>query len=186
MLASLFGALIGGLFAVIGGWLAIHWQAARQARGVAGALVAEMAVTERLLNHGGAAALYQQMLDDLKATGEIRDRQALVDLFDNEPQDTLPVYYSMAGELGHLPKELAAEVVQYNSTMVALPRMIVRFLGKRELSKQVVKELAQNIEAQFQENRRLRGKLITQLAEFASTPVSLLPERAAARRATED
>jgi hypothetical protein len=31
MLASLFGALIGGLFAVMGGWLAVHWQAAREA-----------------------------------------------------------------------------------------------------------------------------------------------------------
>ena len=177
MVASLFGALIGGLFAVMGGWLGIHWQAAREARGVAGTLLAEMAVTQRLLESGGNAAIYQKMLDDLKATGEIRDRQALIDMFDNEPQDALPVYYSMVGKLGLLPSELAADVVQCHATMVALPRVIVRFLGKRELDRAAVKQLANTIERQFHENARLRSKLIAELAAFAENPVSLVPKR---------
>ncbi len=177
MLASLFGALIGGLFAVIGGWLAIHWQATREARGVAGSLLAEMIVTKRLLDEHGNAEVYQNMLDDLKKTGKIHDRQALIDMFDNVPQDTIPVYLSMVGKLGLLPQELAADVVQCHATMVALPKIIVRFLGKRELDPATVKELARTIERQFQDNRRLRSKLIAELAAFAEKPARSVRKR---------
>ena len=177
MFASLFGALIGGLFALLGGWLGVHWQAAREARGVAGTLVAEMAVAQRLLESGGNAKIYQDMLDDLKATGVIRDRQLLVDMFDNAPQDALPVYHSLVGKLGLLPRNLAADVVQCHATMVALPRIIVRFLGKRELDPPAVKELAKTIEKQFHENTRLRAKLVEELTAFSKKPVSLIPER---------
>jgi hypothetical protein len=177
MLASLFGALVGGFFALVGGWLGLHWQAQHEARRVAGALLAELTVAQNLLERSGVATFYQQMLNDWKETGQIQDRQAIIDMFDNAPQDTLPVYYSMVDKLGLLPTDLAAEIVQYHATVIALPRMIVRFLGKRELDRSAVKEIAKAIEVQFHESTQLRAKLITELSAFETKPIGLLPQR---------
>jgi len=149
---------------------------------VAGSLLAEMIVIQRLLDSGGNAAVYQNMLDDLKKTGRIHDRQALIDMFDNAPQEALPVYHAMVGKLGLLPRDLAADVVQCHATMVSLPKIIVRFLGKRELEPATVKELAKTIERQFQDNRRLLSKLIAELAAFAENRVSSTSTRQAKAR----
>ncbi len=167
MLASLFGAVIGGLFALAGGWFALKWQSEREARGVAAALLAELSVAQRMLEQTNVAEFYQQMLDQWKSTGEILDRQAIIDMFDSQPQDVLPVYYSMAGKLGLLPHELASTVVEYYAGIVALPRTIVRFLGKRELSPEVVKQLAHSIEFQYNKTTAMRSKLIVELTAYA-------------------
>jgi hypothetical protein len=179
MLASLFGALVGGLFALVGGWLGLHWQTEREARRVAGAILAEMSVAQALMEAGGAA-FYQQMLDAWKATGVVPNRQAVIDMLDNEPQDSLPVYYAMAGNLGLLPRGLAAEIVEYHAGIIALGRMVVRFIGKQELDQPTVKEIAKSIEAQFHKSTGLRTRLIAELASFASAPIKLLPFKQAA------
>jgi len=165
VLASLFGALIGALFALVGGWLSNKWQSEREAHGVASALLAELSLAEALLETG-AGSFYQQMLAEWKNTGEVRHRQAVIDLFDNDPQEALPVYYAMAGKLGLLPKSLASDVVTYHSKIIALPRTIVRFLGKQELERRVVQDIAGWIEQQFHELSTVRRRLIVNLGSF--------------------
>lgn len=164
MLASFAGALIGGAIAILGGWLAVEWQARREARGVAAALSAELTVAQRMLEEGHVAELYQALLDQMKATGQVVDRQLLIDLFDRPPQDALPVYYSMAGRLGLLPGRIGSDVVEYHSLVIGLQSTIVRFLGKREgISKQTVKGLAASVETQWNKSKALRTNLITEL-----------------------
>lgn len=173
MLASLLGALIGGAFALIGGWYSLKLQKAHEARGVAGALAAELTTAQRMMDEGGVVELYKALLEGWKATGQVLDRQLLVDLFDNQPQDVLPVYYSMAGKLGLLRPELASRVVEYHALIIGLPRTIVRFLGKRELNQQTVKGLANSIEAQWDRATALRADLITDLSAFSAAPIRL-------------
>lgn len=164
MLASLLGALIGGAFALVGGWYSIKWQKERETRGVAGALAAELATGQRLAKEGRVEELYQALLDGWKKTGEVTDRQFLVDLFGSQPQDALPIYYSMSGKLGLLPPQVGSDVVEYHSLVVGLQRTIVQFLGKREgISKQAVKGLANSIEAQWKRAKELRVSLISEL-----------------------
>lgn len=169
LLASLIGALVGGAFALCGVWFALKWQAEREARGIAAALLAELRVAQALMEAGGAA-FYLQMLEAWKTTGVVTNRQAIVDMLDNEPQDTLPVYYSMVGKLGLLPQGTAAEIVEYHAGIIALGRMVVRFLGKQEFDPPMVKELAKAIETQFNKSAELRITLIKELAAFASAP----------------
>lgn len=175
MLASLFGALIGGLFALIGAWLALKWQAEHEAKGVAGAILAELSVAQRMLEKDGVAALYQQMLDQWKMTGEIDNRQIIIDMFDNEPQDVLPIYYSMARKLDLLPSDLASEIVEYHANIIALPRVVVRFLGKQDLDQSAVREIAASVEQRFHALSEMRADLIRRLSAFVSEPVGLLP-----------
>lgn len=182
MLASLFGALIGGLFALVGAWLALKWQAEHEAKGVAGAILAELSVAQRMLERDGVAALYQQMLNRWKTTGEIGSRQVIIDMFDNEPRDVLPIYYSMARKLDLLPSDLASEIVEYHANIVALPRVVVRFLGRQELDQKAVKDLATSVEARFHALSKMRASLIEKLAAFTSEPIRLLP--VVARRQT--
>jgi hypothetical protein len=159
--------LIGGAFALVGGWYSLKLQKEDEARGLAGALAAELTTAERMME-GGVVDLYTALLDGWKATGQVIDRQVLVDLFDNQPQDSLPVYYSMAGKLGLLPAEIASRVVEYHALIVGLQRTIVRFLGKRELGQQTVKGLAASIEAQWNRSSTLRAALITDLSAIAT------------------
>jgi hypothetical protein len=168
LVASLIGALIGGAFALAGGWLAFRLQSKQELMGVAGALLAELAAAERLMRKGKVAAVYQRMLDEWKETGEVQHRQLLAKLFHNEPQDTLPVYYAMAGKLGLLPRQLASDVVEYHATIIALPRTIVRFLAEEKLDPAIVRDVAVSIERQWHESSAMRTKLITELGEYAT------------------
>jgi hypothetical protein len=169
LVASFLGALIGGAFALLGGWYALKWQAEREARVVAAALLAELSTAQKMLDQG-MSDVYSEMLDHWKSTGEIADRQMLVDIFDNQPQDTLPVYYSMAGKLGLLPQDLAVKVVEYHAGIIGLTRTIVRFLGQREQATEIVKALAFSVEAQFHRAAERRAELITELAAFSTPP----------------
>lgn len=176
MLASLFGAIIGGMFALVGGWLALEWQTQREARGVASALLAELTLSERLLEEGGSnRAFYQTLIDEWKATGTVQHPQAIADMFDSDPQESLPVYYAMAGKLGLLPERIAADVVAYHAKIIALPRMVVRFLGRQRLEKSFVKGIAAQVETQFHESTEMRAKLIKALRAFVDKPIRSIP-----------
>lgn len=167
MVASFIAALIGGAFVLLGGRYALKWQAEREARVVAAALLAELSTAQKMLDQG-ISDLYSDMLEHWKATGRIEDRQMIVDMFDNQPQDALPVYYSMAGKLGLLPQHLAVKVVEYHAGIIGLTRTIVRFLGQREQAPEIVKALALSVETQFQSAAERRAELITELAAFAN------------------
>lgn len=165
MLASLLGAVIGGVFTLLGGWFAIRWQTMRSARAVAGALLAEIRTAETMLAKGGVGNLYEGILDHWKETGRVEDRQTIADIFDNDPRETLPVYYAMAPQLGLLPHDLSAAVIEYHAKVIGLNKMIVRLMGKRELNEASVKALALSIEAQWNEQQELRRNLIAMLAK---------------------
>jgi hypothetical protein len=169
MLATLFSAIVGGVFVIVGGWLAINWQSDREARRVAGALLAELSVAKEMLEKDGVAVFYQQTLDHWKATGEVLNKQTIIDMFDNQPQEVLPVYYSMVGKLGLLPRALASDVVEYHARIIALPRVIVRFLGKQDLDKPTVKLLAHSVQGQFEKINVMRDSLVLRLSAFADS-----------------
>jgi hypothetical protein len=161
----------------VGGWYSISWQKQHEAKGVAAALCAELSVAQQM-QEGHVTELYRALLDGWKQTGTVIDRQFLVDLFEFEPQDTLPVYYSMSGKLGLLPNDIASELVEYHALIVGMARTIVRFLGKRaDLAPQTVKGIGNSVEAQWNRATELRSTLITKLKSYSEEPVRLWPVR---------
>lgn len=175
MLPSLIGAIIGGLFVLVGGWLALNWQAERQARNVASAILAELSVSEEMLEKESVAEFYRELLHQWKETGTIRDRQSIVDLFDSNPQESMPVYYSMAPSLGLLPRGLAADIVQYHARIIGLQKTVLRLARRTDLDKETMKVLGQSLELQFDKTTALRQRLIAELPAFAEKPVDLIP-----------
>lgn len=159
---------MGGAFALLGSWFALKLQTQKEARGVAAAIVAELSVAQRLLERDGVLDFYKQMLDDWKTTGEVADRQILIDMFDNQPQDVLPVYFSMAGNLGLLPPQLSSAVVEYHALVIGLTRTVVRFLGRRDLDRSAVQALARSVEGQFDDVNSMRKSLIADLNAYVS------------------
>lgn len=168
ILSGLIGALIGGAFTLFGARKTIDWQAQREARGAATAIAAELSVAQRMIVQEGGGEIYQRLLNDMKATGLVPDRRLLVDLLDNQPQDVLPVYYSMAGKLGLFPPDLASRVVEYHSIVIALPRIVVQMLGKRELDVPTVRSLAASVERQWHKVNEMRPDLISGLTAFSA------------------
>lgn len=178
MLASLLGALIGGAFTLLGGWFALRWQTRNSTQAVAGALLAELRTADTMLEKQGVNAFYDQMLDHWKETGRIEDPQMIADMFDNNPQESMPVYYAMAPQLGLLPHKTSAAVVEYHAKVIGLTKVVVRFLGKRQLDEPTVKLLAHSVEAQWAELKRLRRGLMEMLGDLCGSSVGVLPENA--------
>ena len=159
---------MGGGFALLGSWLALKWQTKNEARSVAAAILAELSVAQRMLERKGITQFYQQMLEGWKTTGEVADRQILIDMFDHQPRDVLPVYFAMTGKLGLLPPKLASSIVEYHALVMGLTQTVVRFLARRDLNKLAVQALANSLEQQWSEINTTRRKLISDLSEHAS------------------
>jgi hypothetical protein len=171
MQATLVGALVGGAFTLLGGWFALRWQNRNSMRAVAAALLAEIRVADTMLEKQGVDKFYQQILDHWKETGRVEDSQTLVDMFDRAPEEGFPVYYAMAPQLGLLPHETSAAVVEYHAMAIGLITLVVRFVGKRQLDPATVKVLAHSIEAQWLKQRELRRRLMVMLAKLCEADV---------------
>jgi hypothetical protein len=165
--ATFASALLGGLFTLAGGWFAIRWQREHEAKSIAATLLAELRTTEKLMGEGNVSQFYRDTLSHWKETGDVGDRQLIVDMFDNDPQDALPVYYSMVSRLGLLPAPLAAEIVEYHAIAISINRLLVRFFGRREMEPDQVRALSLSVEQLWDRSTALRGELIQRLTDFA-------------------
>lgn len=167
-LSNFVAALLGGGFTLLGGWLAVRWQSAHEAKSIAAALLSELSAADNIMRRGNVDRFYRDTLDHWKETGTVHDRQSLKDMFGSDPQDALPVYYSMASKLGLLPQALAADIVEYHAFVVGLNRILAGFIGGRDLPPEVVKAVAFSIESQWDTITKLRAKLISELDRFVT------------------
>lgn len=165
-ITNLFAALIGGLFTLAGGWAALRGQLAQESRGVARALAAELKTAQNMMNQSSVGDFYQNTLNFWKENGTVTDQQMLIDMFDHEPQDVLPVYYSMASKIGLLPASLATMTIEYHAKAISVNRIIVRFFGKRTLPAEQVQALAASVEVLWKDLNAMRPKLIEELTKF--------------------
>lgn len=164
LLAALVGAVIGGAFALFGGWLAIYWQRQQTARSLALGILGEISGIDEADAAGNADQFYRNVLAEMKEAGRASHVKALVGALDNDPAHVTPVYYGNVAQIGVLPPALAREIILFYSRLHALRMAVVRgFGGGLGLGELQLKGLAITVEAQYDaitaDRRRLVGAL---------------------------
>ena len=171
VVATLAATLIGAAMSLLGGWLAVRWQSGKSAEALARSILAEIEAALDLDEHGQTQQLFRDTFANLKETGEIENRAALLALIDIPQREVSPVYHASLPNLGHLPPDLARELVAFNAAQAGLLHVGVRFLGHDVgLNENALRGLGYSLEQQYDALLDRRDALRKNLRTFLGIP----------------
>jgi hypothetical protein len=161
-IAALTGAIIGGLIAVYGGFLAQDRMNNNQTRGIARALLIELQHSISPKEYENSTNFFVSILDDFIKTGEIKDDSILGKILDQSHAERYPIYHANAQSVGLLPEDVCASVVRLHSLSNALVTG-GQILLKSDLSPDQVRAAAKSLKDQYYELLDQRSEAISAL-----------------------
>jgi hypothetical protein len=120
MVETLLGALLGGVLAMLGGFISQHCQNRHHTKVIARALLVELESSFSQEDYESTAQSYFSILDSLIETGDVSNRDILKQSLEVSQEERYPIYFSNAASIGNLPGRTCELVVHFHSMASAI------------------------------------------------------------------
>lgn len=158
---------MGGAFALVGGWLAVRWQAGHNAKALASSILAEITASFAIDPNRKSDEFYRQVLQHIRDVGEVPNREILMASLDQDPTVSLPVYYGNVSSIGLLPPLICKRIIVFYARTQSLRLSAIRFLcGSIDLSAEQLGALSYALEQQLDEVLSERDALVKELGTY--------------------